>query len=132
MKWNILESGSISISPIFKSQEIQKNRAQLTQSSFLGLCSLLDFLKKWDILESGSISISPIFKSQEIQKNRAQLTQYSFLGLCPLLDFFKDAGHFGSWLCFYQSHLQESINPKEQSTTDTIFFFGTLSAVRFF
>jgi len=87
-----LEGGFISRSPIFKSQEIQKNRAQLTQYSFLGLCQLLDFLKKWDILESGSVSISPIFKSQEIQKNRAQLTQSSFLGLCLLSDFFKEAG----------------------------------------
>jgi len=64
--------------------------------------------------------ISPILKGQKIQKNRAQLriTNTLLLGTLSTVRFFKEAGHFGSWLCFYQSHLQGSINPKEQSTAE--------------
>jgi hypothetical protein len=43
-----LGPGSVSINPIVKSQEFQKNRAQLTQS---------EFLKKQDISEAGCVSI---------------------------------------------------------------------------
>jgi hypothetical protein len=101
-----------------------KRTAQLKLTDtifFLGICPLSDFLKKQDIFEAGSVSFIPIFKSQEIQKNRAQLTSTDtifFFGTLSTVGVFKEAGHFGSWLCFYQSHLQESRNPKEQSTTE--------------
>jgi hypothetical protein len=71
-------------------------------------------------LEGGSVSIKPIFKSQEIQKNRAhlKLTDIFLFGTLSTVGFFKKAEHFGRWISFYQSHLQESRNPKEQSTTE--------------
>jgi hypothetical protein len=92
---------------------------KLTDTLLFGILSTVGFFKEQDILGAGRVSITHIFKSQEIENNSTTDTVF-FFGISSTVGFFKEAGHFGTWLCFYQSHRQESRIPKEQSTTDTI------------